>query len=60
MCKCLKIFEKKLADKYIDRGDAERCLVQRYFEEQAKLPPAMQSSGAYISCPCKRCTPYTL
>ncbi len=40
--------------------EIDECLVQKYFEEQEKLPESMRSKGAMISCPCKRCNPYTL
>jgi len=61
MCNCQeKAFEKRLAEKYSNRDKDERCLVRRYFEEQAKLPSLRRSSTAMIYCSCKRCNPYTL
>lgn len=53
----------KIDSKMIEELDLfkdEYCLIQRFFEEQAKLPPSIRSKAAYISCPCKRCNPYTL
>jgi hypothetical protein len=38
----------------------EHCLVQQFFEEQAKLPPLRRSKGAMIVCKCKNCNPYSL
>lgn len=54
------LLAKKNADRYISRSDVKNCLVQRFFEDQAKLPASVRANGAYISCPCKRCNPYTL
>lgn len=53
------LFAEKLSEEY-NKREPENCAVQRFFEEQQKLPPAMRSSAAYISCRCKRCNPYTL
>lgn len=36
------------------------CLIQKFFENQKRLPPAMRSKGAMICCRCKRCNPFTL
>lgn len=64
MCKCGEIhFEKKFAEtynRYADRGEVENCLIQRFMEEQAKLPPWRRSKTVMISCSCKRCSPYSL
>ena len=35
----------------------EVCLVQSFFEEEAKKPPHLRSGVCMISCPCKRCNP---
>lgn len=35
----------------------EPCLIQQFFEEEAKKPPSQRSSACMISCPCSRCSP---
>ncbi len=50
---------RRKQDKLECNQDSE-CLVQKFFEEQQNLPPSLRSNAAMISCPCKRCNPYTL
>jgi len=33
----------------------EKCALVEFFKQQAKLPPSLRSTGAYLVCHCKKC-----
>jgi len=40
--------------------EEEPCLIRAFFESEQKKPPAQRQTSCMISCPCSRCTPYSL
>lgn len=57
---------KKTDDRDLDNFELGRtykpqtdCLIEQFFREQANRPANQRSSSCLISCPCRRCNPYT-
>lgn len=49
-----QVFEDKLDEK------DDPCLIRRAMEEENKKPISRRSYAFMISCPCKRCNPFSL
>lgn len=37
-----------------------KCLMDEYFEEENKKPINQRRNYAFLSCPCKKCNPYSM